>query len=117
MAAQLAGSDPRAAPVWALIRGMFEAFAQRREDGVEGARRAQLAARAALQLDFAGAMRDVAIARYLVHFEYQPPNATAGHVRITDVLVERDGRWRIVHHHEGMRPVGPPPLGPPHPDA
>jgi hypothetical protein len=70
-----------------------------------------------LQFDFAGAMRDVAIARYLVHFEYQPPNATAGHVRITDVLVERDGRWRIVHHHEGMRPVGPPPLGPPHPDA
>jgi hypothetical protein len=29
-------------------------------------------------------------------------------VRITDVLRRLDGRWLIVHHHEGLVPSGPP---------
>lgn len=51
---------------------------------------------------------DMAVARYLLEFEYQPPRALAGTVRITDVLRRIDGRWLIVHHHEGLVPAGPP---------
>jgi len=51
---------------------------------------------------------DVAIARYVLDFEYGPPRAVAGSVRITDVLRRLDGRWLIVHHHEGLVPSGPP---------
>ena len=50
---------------------------------------------------------DAAVARYLLEFEYQPPRALMGTVRITDVLRRIDGRWVIVHHHEGLVPTGP----------
>jgi len=53
---------------------------------------------------------DAAIARYYLKFKYEPPNATEGHVRITDVLRKVDGTWLIVHHHEGMVPQGIPPI-------
>ena len=43
-------------------------------------------------------------------FDYEPPNATSGRVRITDVLLRSPGGWRIVHHHEGMAPAGVPPI-------
>jgi uncharacterized protein (TIGR02246 family) len=56
---------------------------------------------------------DVAVARYELDFRYEPPNATAGRVRITDVLGQVDGRWRIVHHHEGLVPAGVPPIDDP----
>ena len=55
--------------------------------------------------------RDLAVARYYLDFDYQPPNATAGRVRITDVLRQVDGRWVVVHHHEGLSPSGPPATG------
>jgi ketosteroid isomerase-like protein len=51
---------------------------------------------------------DTAVARYLLDFEYKPPRALAGTVRITDLLRRIDGRWLIVHHHEGLLPAGPP---------
>lgn len=51
---------------------------------------------------------DTAVARYLLDFEYRPPRPFAGRVRITDVLRRRDGRWQVVHHHEGLVPTGPP---------
>jgi ketosteroid isomerase-like protein len=51
---------------------------------------------------------DAAVARYLLEFEYQPPRALMGTVRITDVLRRIEGRWLIVHHHEGLVPTGPP---------
>ncbi|MDE0679132.1 MAG: nuclear transport factor 2 family protein [Gammaproteobacteria bacterium] len=53
---------------------------------------------------------DVAVARYWLAFTYEPPNATSGRVRITDVLVRTPNGWRIVHHHEGMAPSGVPPI-------
>jgi ketosteroid isomerase-like protein len=53
---------------------------------------------------------DTAVARYYLRFTYQPPNATAGVVRITSVLRRIDGRWLIVHHHEGLLPTGVPPI-------
>ena len=53
---------------------------------------------------------DVAVARYWLEFTYEPPNATSGRVRITDVLLRTPNGWRIVHHHEGMAPSGVPPI-------
>lgn len=53
---------------------------------------------------------DTALARYYLRFEYEPPNATSGHVRITDVFRKVDGRWQRFHHHEGMVPTGVPPI-------
>ncbi len=53
---------------------------------------------------------DFALSRYLVRFDYQPPNATAGVVRITTVLRRIEGEWVIVHHQEGMIPAGVPPI-------
>jgi uncharacterized protein (TIGR02246 family) len=51
---------------------------------------------------------DTAIARYVLEFAYAPPRVVEGTIRITDVLRKRDGRWRIVHHHEGTMPSGVP---------
>ena len=53
---------------------------------------------------------DTAIARYCLEFRYDPPNAAAGRVRITDVFRRMEGRWQVVHHHEGMVPEGAPPV-------
>ena len=53
---------------------------------------------------------DVAVARYWLKFDYEPPNATSGRVRITDVLLRTPNGWSIVHHHEGMAPSGVPPI-------
>ena len=57
---------------------------------------------------------DTAVARYELAFRYEPPNATDGTVRITDVLRRDGGGWLIVHHHEGLIPEGPPPTHEPH---
>lgn len=51
---------------------------------------------------------DVAIARYVLDFSYEPPNATSGRVRVTDVVRRIDGHWLVVHHHEGLVPLGAP---------
>ena len=51
-----------------------------------------------------------AIVRYYLGYNYEPPNATEGQVRITDVFRKMNGKWMIVHHHEGAVPTGIPPL-------
>ena len=56
------------------------------------------------------AWNDTAIARYYLNYSYEPPNAAAGRVRITDVFRKTDGTWLIMHHHEGEVPVGIPPI-------
>jgi ketosteroid isomerase-like protein len=58
-----------------------------------------------LNLDVIG---DLAIARYYLHFTYQPPHPTQGRVRITDKHQNKSGVWKIIHHHEGITPGGPP---------
>ena len=74
--------------------------------------RAQMRARGRLHLQVGPAMvdvqGDVAWARYVVNFRYEPPGELSGHVRVTDVLVRRAEGWRVVHHHEGLAPTGPP---------
>jgi ketosteroid isomerase-like protein len=88
--------------------------------GVEERRRfhaadqAQAQARGALSMDIDEPVIDVwgdtAVARYVLHFRYLPPNAVEGSVRITSVLRRTAGRWLIVHHHEGLVPGGVPPV-------
>lgn len=74
--------------------------------------RAQMRARGRLHLDVGPAMvdvrGDVAWARYIVDFRYEPPGQASGRVRVTDVLVRRAEGWRVVHHHEGLAPAAPP---------
>lgn len=54
---------------------------------------------------------DAAIVRFLNRFEYKPPNALAGHIRITCVLRRfPQDVWLVVHVHEGDVPVGIPPI-------
>jgi len=53
---------------------------------------------------------DTAIARYYLSYKYEPPNATEGQVRITDVFRQINNKWIIVHHHEGAVPTGIPPI-------
>ena len=53
---------------------------------------------------------DVAFARYYLHYEFQPPGALAGQVRITTIARKIDGEWRRVHHHEAEVPTGRPKL-------
>lgn len=88
-----------------LIRGRAEQRAFHEAD------QRQKATRGELELEVGEPLIDVwkvtAVARYVVDFEYAPPNAVSGRVRVTDVLRRgSDGRWLIVHHHEGLAPEG-----------
>jgi ketosteroid isomerase-like protein len=75
---------------------------------------AQMQARGELSLKIeepvVDAWNDTAIARYYLEYDYAPPNAAKGRVRITNVFRKVDGRWLIVHHHEGAVPTGIPPI-------
>ncbi len=59
---------------------------------------------------------NTALARYYLNFTYEPPNAMANRIRITDVFQRIDGRWMRRHHHEGTIPSGVPPITEPGPD-
>ncbi len=91
-----------------LIRGRAE------RDRFHAADQAQMQARGPLSWELETPLidhwGDTAIARYYLDFAYAPPNATSGRVRITDVLRRCDGKWKIVHHHEGLTPSGVPPI-------
>lgn len=50
---------------------------------------------------------EIGLARYILSFEYEAPNAVSGRVRISTVFRRSEtGAWRIVHHHEGLAPTG-----------
>lgn len=91
-----------------LIRGREEREAFHSRD------RAQSAARGPFSWNLvplqASLFGDIAIARYYLDFEYQPPGAAKGRVRITDVLQRSATGWQIIHHHEGLSPQGIPSL-------
>ena len=91
-----------------LISGKAEREAFHERDKAQSMARGRLSISIdPLKLDVYG---EAAVARYWLRFDYEPPNATAGRVRITDVLLRGPGGWRIVHHHEGMAPQGVPPI-------
>lgn len=91
-----------------LIRGSDERRAYREAD------QGQMRARGKLTIKIEQPVIDVwpefAVARYYLDFSYQPPNPASGSVRITDVFRNADGKWLIVHHHEGLVPTGIPPI-------
>lgn len=91
-----------------LIRGLEERAQFHARD------KAQSTARGPLSLNIRKfshkRLGDTAYACYELDFSYEPPNAVAGTVRITDILVRRSGRWLIQHHHEGLAPEGVPPI-------
>jgi len=90
-----------------LIRGKAERDKFHAED------QTQMQARGALTMKIEDPVidswDDTAIARYYLDFSYEPPNATKGRVRITNVFHRKGGKWWIVHHHEGIVPTGVPP--------
>jgi hypothetical protein len=53
---------------------------------------------------------DFAVGRYYLDYEFEPPGALKGRVRITTVALRIDGEWQRVHHHEGAVPTGRLPL-------
>ena len=80
--------------------------------------KAQMESRGTLHLNVEDGMvidvwGDTAVARYYINFTYDPPNATSGRIRITDVLRRIDAQWLVVHHHEGMVPTGVPAIATP----
>jgi len=91
-----------------LIRGPDERRAYRQAD------QAQMRARGPLTIKIEEPVIDIwpafAVARYYLAFSYEPPNPASGTVRITDVFKNADGKWLIVHHHEGLVPTGIPPI-------
>lgn len=102
--------DPEAT-VWdvftpQLIRGKEE------RDKFHADDQKQMRARGPLTLSIdepvVDAWADTAIARYHLRYKYEPPNAMEGKVRITDVFRNVNGKWMIVHHHEGAMPTGIP---------
>ncbi|MBL8644498.1 MAG: DUF4440 domain-containing protein [Rhodospirillaceae bacterium] len=94
-----------------LIRGLEERKKFHAKD------QQQMQARGPLTLNVDAPVVDawdnVAVARYYVMFSYAAPNPTAGRVRVTSVFRKIDGRWLMVHHHEGLVPTGHPPIEPP----
>lgn len=91
-----------------LIRGRAE------RDAFHARDRAQSEARGPFSWQLvplqASVYGEIAIASYYLDFEYQPPGAARGRVRITDVLRRHGSGWQIIHHHEGLSPAGIPPL-------
>ncbi len=91
-----------------LIEGKAERVAFHERDKTQSMARGRLSITIdPLKLDV---YNEVAVARFWLQFSYEPPNATSGRVRITDVLLRTPYGWRIVHHHEGMAPAGVPPI-------
>jgi len=91
-----------------LISGKAEREAFHQRDKAQSMARGRLSISIhPLKLDIFNKM---AVARYWLKFNYEPPNAASGRVRITDVLLRAPNGWRIVHHHEGMAPEGAPPI-------
>lgn len=56
-----------------------------------------------LKIDIVG---DFAVVLSGMDFEWQPPNAWSGRMRITDVMRKVSGEWKMFHHHESVEPEG-----------
>lgn len=56
-----------------------------------------------LKIDILG---DMAIVLCHMEAAWEPPNALAANMRITDVMRKVNGRWMMFHHHESFEPEG-----------
>lgn len=56
-----------------------------------------------LHIDIEG---DRALVLSHMYAEWQPPNGSAMHMRLTDVMRKVDGKWMMYHHHESEEPPG-----------
>lgn len=91
-----------------LVRGGPAARAEfRRKDMTDSKQRGPLSIEIREPIVVDG-WNDVAFARYYLDYEFQPPGALSGRVRITTIARKIDGQWRRVHHHEGVVPTGRP---------
>jgi ketosteroid isomerase-like protein len=90
-----------------LVHGGAAARAAFRDKDMTDSRR-----RGPLRIDLEEPVVDVwgdfAVARYYLDYEFKPPGALRGRVRVTTVARRIDGEWRRVHHHEGAVPTGRP---------
>ena len=92
-----------------LVRGGSAARAKfRKKDMSDSRQRGQLSI--IIEEPVVDVWGDFAVARYYLDYEFKPPGALQGRVRITTVVRRIDGEWRRVHHHEGAVPTGSPPL-------
>ena len=90
-----------------LVRGGRQARADfRKKDMTDSAKRGKLTID--IEEPVIDVWGDFAVARYYLDYEFQPPGALQGRVRITTVARRIDGEWRRVHHHEGAVPTGRP---------
>jgi ketosteroid isomerase-like protein len=91
-----------------LVRGGPKARAEfRKKDMTESQQRGPLTID--IEEPVVDVWGDFAVARYYLDYEFQPPGALQGRVRITTVARRIDGEWRRVHHQEGEVPTGRPP--------
>lgn len=92
-----------------LVHGGSAARAEfRKQDMSDSAKRGPL--HIDIEAPFVDVWDDFAVARYYLNYEFEPPGALSGRVRITTVARRIDGEWRRVHHHEGVVPTGRPAL-------
>jgi hypothetical protein len=91
-----------------LIAGAQARAAFRKRDGEQSKQRGRLTI--TIEEPLVDTWENTALARHTLRFAYEPPGATDGHIRITDVFHRVDGRWLRIHHHEGMMPSGVPPI-------
>jgi ketosteroid isomerase-like protein len=92
-----------------LVRGGSVARAEfRKKDMSDSRQRGPLSIN--IETPIVDVWGDFAVARYYLDYEFKPPGALKGRVRITTVARRIDGKWRRVHHHEGVVPTGRPPL-------
>ena len=91
-----------------LVRGGPAARAEfRKRDMGDSRQRGKLSINILDPIEVDG-WNDVAYARYYLDYEFQPPGALSGQVRITTIARKIDGEWLRVHHHEGVVPTGRP---------
>ena len=90
-----------------LVRGGPRARAEfRNKDMTDSKRRGELTID--IEEPIVDGWDDVAFARYYLAYEFKPPGALQGQVRVTTIARRIDGEWRRVHHHEGVVPTGRP---------
>ena len=51
-------------------------------------------------------INEIAIVLSTMYAEWEPPNPWSGKMRITDILMSKNNKWKMLHHHESVEPSG-----------